>query len=506
MPTIRASTAPTATTSPTSPGSTAIGDLVIVIHWTPGTAGEPTHTIQSGNNFVEIRTHAHNDGSTDGRLSVAYKIATAGGANAYNAYTSSGGTSDFAGIVVLQVGTWEQSNVLQIGDVQASSTLTTNAVPNPASVVTPRPQCLVLAIGAWHMGAGATVTITEPSGYLETWEVAGSAASELSCASKTVATATTEDPGAFTDDVTPNGSVSMTLVFRPRAIALAGDVATFALTGIATGLTAQRTIGAAVGTFTETGTATGLLRGYPLVAATGSFVLTGNDVALDYEESTGVTLDADVGAFAVTGNAAGLTAHRALTADAGVFAVTGNATGLTAQRTLGADTATFVFSGQAASLSHAHTITAAVGTFTAAGQSAGLTAQRRLECAAGAFVLTGNNAGLGVSGRAEIEADVGAFALTGSAATLTVARRLAADAETFALVGSDATLTRSYILAAAAGSFVLRGRAVVFHKTWYRESLYAVETVRTHSAGTVRVHDVEVVTTHDVPTVPRRWR
>ncbi len=209
--TIRSSTVATATNAPTSNASTQIGDLVMVVHWTRGTAGVPVHTIQgSGATFREIRTHSHDDGSTDGRLSVAYMIATAAGAVAYNAYTSSVGT-DYAGIVVLTAGTYSAA---LIGDTSASSTLTTNAAPNPPSIVTPVADCLVFAIGAWHTSA-ATVTITAPSGYLETWEMAGSLDSELSVASKTVATATTEDPAVFADDVTPSGSVSMTIAIRP---------------------------------------------------------------------------------------------------------------------------------------------------------------------------------------------------------------------------------------------------------------------------------------------------
>ncbi len=206
--TIRSSTVATATNAPTSGAGTIIGDCVLVFHWTRGTAGVPTHTIQSG--FTEVRSHSHDDGSTDGRLSVAYKIATVAGAQTYGAYTSSVGT-DYCGLVVLTKATYGAAG---IGDTSASSTLTTNGVPNPPSIVTPVADCLVFAIAAWHISA-ATVTVTEPSGYLEAWEMAGSQDSELSVATKTVATATTEDPGAFGDDVTPSGSVSMTFAVRP---------------------------------------------------------------------------------------------------------------------------------------------------------------------------------------------------------------------------------------------------------------------------------------------------
>lgn len=218
--TIRGSTAATATNSPTSPASTQVGDLVLVIHWTRGAAGVPTHTLQSGNGFVEVRSHSHDDGSTDGRLSLAYKVATSAGANAYNAYTSNTGT-DFAGIVVLTAGTYDPDT---IGDAQNSVTQTNNAVPNPASIVTPVADCLVLAIAAWHLGSAATVAVTPPTNYGEVWEMAGSNTAELSVASRVIATATTEDPGTFGDDVAPNGTCSITVAFRPMAV-IAGTLA-----------------------------------------------------------------------------------------------------------------------------------------------------------------------------------------------------------------------------------------------------------------------------------------
>ena len=182
-----------------------------MVHWTRGGAGVPAHTLQSGNGFVEIRSHSHNDGSTDGRLSLAYKIATSGGATTYNAYTSDTGT-DYAGIVVLTRYTFDP---ITIGDVQTSVTQTTNAVPNPGSIVTPVADCVVMVIAAWHLGSAATVAVGQPTGYAEVWEMAGSNDVELSVGTITVASATTEDPGAMTDDVAPNGTATITVAFRP---------------------------------------------------------------------------------------------------------------------------------------------------------------------------------------------------------------------------------------------------------------------------------------------------
>src|SRR5215207_1989155 len=99
-PIVRGRTAPVAGLIATSPSVTQVGDMVIVLTWERAGAGVPSHTLQA--NFQEIVSHAHDDGTTDGRLSVAYKIATATGTNGYQAYASSVGTTTWSGIIVLQ--------------------------------------------------------------------------------------------------------------------------------------------------------------------------------------------------------------------------------------------------------------------------------------------------------------------------------------------------------------------------------------------------------------------
>lgn len=209
-PTVRAGTAATATNNPTSPSSTEIGDLVLVVHWTRGAAGIPTHTLQSG--FTTILSHGHNDGSTDGRLSVAYKVATSAGATSYNAYTSDTGT-DFAGIVLITKDTYHPT---LIGDVNVGVTATGTGAPDPSAVTTPAYDCMVMAVAAWHLGSAATVTVGPPTNYTEVWEMAGSNTAELSVATREIAARGSQNPGAFTDDVTPNGSCCITIAFRPK--------------------------------------------------------------------------------------------------------------------------------------------------------------------------------------------------------------------------------------------------------------------------------------------------
>lgn len=242
----RAFTAPVAGLSATSPGSTAIGDMVVVTTWERAGAGVPTHTVQSG--FTEIRSQPHDDGSTDGRLSTAYKVATAAGAQSYQAYTSSLGTETWTGIVVLKAGTFDTAGI-----VSASQTTTTNAAPNPALVACPAGyDWIILAIAGWHLTASQVNDVTPPAGYIEGYEIAGAATGELSLAYLTAQDQgdVNRDPAAFADTQAPNGTSSMTIAIRspepsdgvwvkkiPAVAASAGNVITLVVPtgGIAAG-------------------------------------------------------------------------------------------------------------------------------------------------------------------------------------------------------------------------------------------------------------------------------
>lgn len=206
-PSVRGRTAPAAGLSATSPSATAIGDMVIVFSWERAGAGVPTHTLDSANGYVQIFSHSHDDGSTDGRLSVGYKIATSAGANSYQAYTSSVGTETWTGIVVLTTATFA------IGAIaSASITQTTNAVPDPPSVTLGASRdWIVFAIGAWHHGSSATITPTAPANYGNLIEVSGASTGDLGIADRSLTAAASEDPAAFGDNIVPNGSVAATI-------------------------------------------------------------------------------------------------------------------------------------------------------------------------------------------------------------------------------------------------------------------------------------------------------
>lgn len=211
FPVVREATAPTATTTPSTPASTQVGDLIVVLLWTVVGAGVPTHTLQLG--WSEEFSHSHDDGSTDGRLSVAYKVASQAGAQVQTPYISSSVTGNLAGVIVLQAGTFDPADPF-LG-TPVTLTTTNNAAPNPPSHTTlGSVDALVLAIGAWHYSASTTTTVTVPTSYTAVTEVAGAATGELAVARRNV-NAASEDPAAWGDNTTPNGAVAATIAVRP---------------------------------------------------------------------------------------------------------------------------------------------------------------------------------------------------------------------------------------------------------------------------------------------------
>ena len=206
-PTIDNTVAPVAGGAATSGAGTDIGDLVIVFTWERAGAGIPTHTLQSG--FTEILSHGHNDGSTDGRLSVAFKVATSAGSVSYQAYTTSTGTPAWwTGLYILDAGTYSR------GILAASVTATGTGAPNPPAVLNldSTKDYLAIAISAWHLSASQTLTPTAPSGYTNMVHVSGAATGDVAASSLAIAAGVISiDPGAYADNQTPNGTCSITL-------------------------------------------------------------------------------------------------------------------------------------------------------------------------------------------------------------------------------------------------------------------------------------------------------
>lgn len=207
---IRTTTVPTATATPATASSLVVGDLVLIFLWTSHTA-VPTHTIQS--NYTEILTVQDSDGATSGRLSVAYHNPSGGdagttlsGVQTFTPYTVSAGTS-YAGILVLKKGYWT------VTGIQSASTSDTGATAPDAPSVTLNQKKMVIIASAWRMSSAATVTVTAPANYTKQWDISGSVAAELACATRLfkTAVAAAENPATWVDDVTPDSSASVTI-------------------------------------------------------------------------------------------------------------------------------------------------------------------------------------------------------------------------------------------------------------------------------------------------------
>ncbi len=198
----RTNTAPSATLAPTSNAATQVGDLVIVFTFSINGNGVPTHTLQAG--FTEITNRSVDDGNTDSRMSVAYRVATAAGAQTYQAYTSTATTAVLSGLIVLRSGAYNTAGILSTTAADNNG----NNSPDPPSI-TPVSPSLILAVGGWHFTSSANANVTPTTGFTEQWEAPNPSNGELSVASAFASR--TIDPDAFSDNVTVNNETAMTI-------------------------------------------------------------------------------------------------------------------------------------------------------------------------------------------------------------------------------------------------------------------------------------------------------
>lgn len=214
----RGTTAPVITTGAvTSPSSTQVGDLLIFVGWTQGAAfASIVHTIQSG--FTSVHVNTLDDGTDDGRFTIALKEATQAGAQSYTPWAISGGNANQTtiGVYVVQAGTWAKSILTSFPAANVSSApSTTNAVPNsPQLTPTFGLDYIFLSIGAWHITTAGTTDAGAPTSYTMACEndPAVSHVTHLAIAERTLTNLqAAENPAGFTDNVAPNGTISCTI-------------------------------------------------------------------------------------------------------------------------------------------------------------------------------------------------------------------------------------------------------------------------------------------------------
>ena len=162
----------------------------------------------------------------------------------------------------------------------------------------------------------------------------------------------------------------------------------YALTGQAATIEADRTLTLAQGTHTLTGQTTAILYGRTLALAQGSYTLTGYDAILDYLIST-YTIEAAQGSYALTGQATALLASRIMVAAQGSYALTGQTALLLRGYPLRATQGSYALSGQATSLLASRLLTAAQGSFTLTGQNVNVNLGYLLVALVGTYAMTG---------------------------------------------------------------------------------------------------------------------
>ena len=243
---------------------------------------------------------------------------------------------------------------------------------------------------------------------------------------------------------------------------LTADVQTYAIAGIATGLNRGRTMPATVATYALSGSTTELLRGRRLAADAQAYVISGSTTSL----LRGRRLTADVQTYALSGSTTGILPGRRLTADVQAYSLAGSTTGLLRGLRLTSEVRTYAIAGIDVTLTYdsvgSYTLPCTVATFAVSGSATGLTAQRRLTADVQAYSLAGSTTGI-LPGR-RLTADVQTYVLSGSTTGMLRGRRLTADVQTYALAGIDVGLvytpaSGAYSMPAVVATFAVSGSA-----------------------------------------------
>ena len=176
------------------------------------------------------------------------------------------------------------------------------------------------------------------------------------------------------------------------------------------------TLEAATGSYSTAGQSAGLKRQLQMAAAVGAFALTGVAAGL----SLTVKLQAASGSYSLSGQAAQLTAQRELGGVSGEYALSGAQAGLLRGLLLQVDTGSYALTGAAAEFSVINSLPAATGAYALTGEPVDLLRGLRFGVDAGAYSLGGVAADLTHdTGGYTLEVATGVYTLTGVAADLT---------------------------------------------------------------------------------------
>jgi hypothetical protein len=510
------------------------GDLVVVTI-VVGSAGRNPMIDLSAQGYTNLTQLNPNTASIDTSLCVCYKI-MGGTPDTTVTMPSTGNNADAQRWSIQCFRGVDATTPMDVTPVSATGINTTRADPAAITPVTAGAWIVICAGGAaatataltfaalTNVLSGATADTNDAvvgSGYYTAWT---SGAYDPAASSTGSAVAAADSWAAYTLALRPTvhvlnagpGSFAITgtnatlaralnLNAAPASFTLTGADASFSrgftmnaapgsftLTGSSSTMTAARSMNAGPASCSITGADATLARSFTsLNAEPASFVYTGFDATLDYSADVApgavlwdtfvwdnfywdrAQLDAEVGAFtlsgsnatlsrgyainagpdsyAITGNDVTFRRTYAMTAEPGAFAITGAAAAMTAVRTVNAQPASYSITGQAATFVVAKSINAALGSFALTGAAATFRRDLSINAAPGSFALTGANATLGKG--SVLAASPGSYALNGANAGLAYAHNLNAGPGSFTIAGATAQVLAARSVNAAAGAF-----------------------------------------------------
>lgn len=221
--------------------------------------------------------------TVDANLGVFYK---AMGASPDTSVTCPGRGSGAAGAVAV-VHVWRGVDLTTPIDVTTTTDTGTGAIPDSPSITTVTDNAVVLTIGTSQRIDSA---VTAPSGYINSVSTSSSDGGTIGMASKVVATAGAEDPGAWQDwDSQANRAwCAATVAIRPAAAGATTvcESGSFTLTGQDANLEHHRVTDAERGLYAYTGQDAGLEWHHLTDIGHGSYTYTGQDVTLTVGTST----------------------------------------------------------------------------------------------------------------------------------------------------------------------------------------------------------------------------
>lgn len=286
--------------------------------------------------------------------------------------------------------------------------------PDPPSITTVTNGAWVLAFGFTSEGDNVS---NAPSGYSNLVDngVGFGNNNWTMAATKEVATAGAEDPGAFTDPTGDTGDswVAFTVAARPAGgggstYTLDADAAAYTYTATAAGVEFHRLVDADAASYTYSATDAGLEYVRQIIADSAAYTYTADDAALEYNR----ILEADSATYAYTASDAGLEYGLRLDADSASYAWTADDASLEYGRVLDADSAAYTWTADDATLEYTpagstYTLDADSATYLWSVFDADLVyielIHRTLDADGAAYTWSANDAGLEWSGAVTLD-------------------------------------------------------------------------------------------------------